>query len=93
MKLMIGNYRVTRRDKYNFSVREQRIIISEKGKNKGKKKKIHSDPKHFPKLEQLLNYILNQKIGDSDASDLQQVLIEIQTVKNEILQAVYSLDK
>lgn len=80
-------FSVERSDPSNFKVVHHTSYINKKGK-----KKDTESYSYFSKLEIALNFILTHSSLD-EASSLQEVLQNIQETKNQILRAVYSLDK
>jgi uncharacterized protein (UPF0303 family) len=71
-------------DKHNFIL--ERYEVAEKGKHKGNRLKRHE--KFFSTLEQAVDFLLEQKLRESDVKDLIALRADIRLMHQSVLTAL-----
>ena len=91
MEITIGNYEIKTDgvDGTCFTLFQNRPRIS--GKNAGTNRLVIIG--HFPNISQACDRLLEEKIADSDASDVAALRHDIKKYHNEVLAAVKNIER
>lgn len=87
MKLTIGNYTIEGTT-YNWNLVKTEPYINKKGESK-----TRTETWYYPKIEQALNALINERLKDTQENynlreNVGEVLLSLSTLKEEILGAI-----